>query len=51
VGVDPKGYFNYDMLLHMKVVMLAKTEYWGFAPEPYSGTLWVDLLTLLGPTI
>jgi hypothetical protein len=36
VGVDPKSYFNSDMLLHMKFKMLSKTEFWGFAP----GLLW-----------
>ncbi len=51
MGVDPKRYFNSDMLLHMKFKMLSKTEFWGFAPEPYSGTLWVDLFILLGPTM
>ena len=34
-----------------KLECWAKTEYWDFAPKPYSGNLWVDILTLLGPTM
>jgi hypothetical protein len=29
----------------------AKTKFWSFAPEPYSGTLWVELVTFLGPNM
>ncbi len=51
VGADPKINFNSDMLLYMQFKVLSKFGYRGFAPEPYSRTPWVDLLTLFGPNM